>query len=163
MALGAMQRHLLDIQGFGDVDDVTLGRTQLWLRLSPALCGVIAAAGVIFASPPVLFGLAVIAAAGAILPFHPFDLAYNLVLRRWTRGPRLPSNGAPRRFACGLASAWLVITGGLFAVGYDVPAYALGAAFVAVAALVATTHICIPSIMFRTACGQMPSLRPAKL
>jgi hypothetical protein len=156
--LSATRRRLLDIQGFDDVDDSTLVRTQAWLRFAPALCGIIAATGTAIASPLTLWSLAVIAAAGAILPFHPFDLIYNLGVRRITGGPRLPENGAPRRFACGLGSVWLVATGGLFAAGYDMPAYVLGAALVAVAMLVATTHICIPSMIFRTACGQMPSL-----
>jgi hypothetical protein len=100
----------------------------------------------------------VVAAAGAILPFHPFDLIYNLGVRHLSGRPRLPDNRAPRRFACGLGSVWLVATGGLFAAGYDMPGYILGASLVAVAMLVATTHICIPSMIFRTACGQMPSL-----
>jgi hypothetical protein len=156
--LSTTQRTLLDIQGFDEVDDGTLARTQQWLRFAPALCGAIAATGTALAAPAILWGLAVIAAAGAILPFHPFDLVYNLGVRRITGGPRLPDNRAPRRFACGLGSAWLVVTGGLFAAGYDGPAYVLGAALVAVATLVATTHICIPSIVFRTACGQMPSV-----
>jgi hypothetical protein len=158
MSLSATRRTLLDIQGFDDVDDETLGRTEQWLRFAPAVCGAIAAAGTAMASPLTLWGLAAIAAAGAILPFHPFDLIYNEGVRRITGGPRLPDNRAPRRFACGLASAWLLTTGGLFAAGYSPPAYALGAALVAVATLVATTHICIPSIIFRTACGQMPSV-----
>jgi hypothetical protein len=162
MGLGAMQRHLLDIQGFGEVDDDTLARTQAWLRLAPALCGVVAALGTALPSPAILWLLAAIAAAGAILPYHPFDLLYNLGVRRMTHGPRLPDNRAPRRFACGLASVWLVVTGGLFAAGYAPAGYVLGAAFVAVAVLVATTHVCIPSMIFRTACGQMPSLRPQR-
>jgi hypothetical protein len=158
MGLSTRRRTLLDIQGFEEIENETLARTEAWLRFAPAVCGLIAAAGTAMASPLTLWGLAVIAAAGAILPFHPFDLVYNLGVRRITGGPRLPDNRAPRRFACGLASVWLVTTGGLFAAGYDGPAYVLGAALVGVATLVATTHICIPSIIFRTACGQMPSV-----
>lgn len=156
--LSATRRSLLDIQGFDKVDDETLARTQLWLRFAPALCGVIALIGTALGAPWILWSLAAIAAVGAVLPFHPFDLLYNLGVRRMTGGPALPVNQAPRRFACGLASAWLIVTGGLFAAGYHVPAYILGFSFVAVATLVATTHICIPSIVFRTACGQMPSV-----
>ncbi len=157
-SLSPTQRTLLDIQGFDDVDDGLLARTQAWLRFAPAVCALIAAIGTALAAPWLLWGLAAVAAAGAILTFHPFDLAYNAGVRRLHGGPRLPENGAPRRFACALASAWLVATGLLFASGYDAAGYVLGGALVAVAALVATTHICIPSIIFRTACGQMPSV-----
>jgi hypothetical protein len=162
MALTERRRYLLDIQGFDPVDDATLAGTDVWLRFAPGLCAVIAATGTALASPPILWLLAVIAAIGAMLPFHPFDLLYNLGVRRVTGGPALPANRAPRRFACGLGSAWLVVTGLLFAGGYDVVGYILGSALVGVAALVATTHICLPSIMYRTACGQMSSLRPER-
>lgn len=160
--LSAKRRTLLDIQGFDGVDDAVLGRVQNWLRLAPALCGIVAAVGTALAAPWLLWGLAVIAAAGAVLPFHPFDLIYNAGVRRVTGGPKLPDNGAPRRFACGLGSAWLVVTGLLFAGGYDAAGYVLGASLVGVAGLVAATHICLPSIMFRTACGQMPAYLPKR-
>jgi hypothetical protein len=159
MAINTTRRKLLDIQGFEDVDDATLAATQDWLRLSPALCAAIAAVGTALASPPILWVLAVIALAGAVLPFHPFDLIYNAGVRRLRGGPSLPHNRAPRRFACALASAWLAATGAAFAADYALAGYVLGVSLVGVAALVASTHICIPSITFRIACGQMPSLR----
>jgi hypothetical protein len=159
MSLDRSRRHLLHIQGFDGVNDATLAQTEFWLRVSPALCAVVAAAGTALASPAILYVLAVIAALGAALPFHPFDLIYNLGIRRLGGTPKLPENGAPRRFACAMATAWLIATGALFAAGYNIAGYALGSALVGVATLVATTHICIPSMIFRTACGQMPSLR----
>lgn len=158
MALSATSRRLLHIQGFDDVDDGTLDATQHWLRLAPALCAAVAAAGTALASPAVLWTLAAIAALGALLPFHPFDMVYMAGVRRWRGGVELPHNRAPRRFACAMASAWLLVTGALFAAGWDIAGYALGGALVATATLVATTHFCIPSIIFRTACGQRPSL-----
>ena len=161
-SLSPTRRHLLDIQGFDYVDDVTLARTQRWIRFAPAACAAVAAAGTVLAASWMLWSLAVIAAAGAILPFHPFDLIYNLFVRRFSGGPSLPENRAPRRFACGLASAWLVVTGGLFAAGYGLAGYVLGASLAGVATLVATTHICIPSMIYRTACGEMPSLLPRR-
>jgi hypothetical protein len=160
MPLSEARRLLLDIQGFDAVDDAVLAETEMWIRLSPALCAGIAAAGTALASPWTLVALAAVAALGAALPFHPFDLAYNLGIRRVLSSPQLPRNRAPRRFACGMASAWLLVTGALFGAGYGVAGYVLGFTFVGTATLVATTHICLPSIMFRTACGQMSSIRP---
>jgi len=162
MAMSAVRRHLLDIQGFERVDDETLARNDLWLRFAPAMCGLIAAVGTALASPAMLWSLAVVAAAGAALPFHPFDLPYNVAIRRLVGGPRLPDNQAPRRFACALGTAWLAVTAALFAAGLAVAGSACGAAFVFVAVLVATTHVCIPSILFRIACGQWPALLPRR-
>jgi hypothetical protein len=152
-------RRMLDIQGFDGVGDELLAQTAGWLRLAPALCAAFAAVGTGFGWAWLLWALAVLALFGAVLPFHPFDLLYNAGIRRLTGTPALPSNGGPRRFACALGAVWLVVTGALFAAGADVAGYVLGAAFVAAATLVATTHVCIPSILFRTACGQMPSLQ----
>jgi hypothetical protein len=148
MALSKTHRHRLDVQGFACVDDRTLAQTHQWLRMSPALCGTIAAAGIAVASPSILWGLAVFAALGAVLPFHPFDLIYNLGVRRLTGTPKLPPNGAPRRFACGIGSVWLLGTGALFFAGFDIAGYVVGVALIATAALVATTHFCIPSTVY---------------
>jgi hypothetical protein len=148
MALSTTMRHRLAVQGF-ERDAATLERTQLWLRWSPAVCATIAAAGTALASPAILWTLMVFAALGAALPFHPFDLAYNYGIRHLTGTPALPANGAPRRFACAVASAWLLTTGALFASGADVVGYVLGGALVAVAATVAGSHFCIPSLVYR--------------
>ena len=151
-------RHRLDVQGFGGVDEETLAQTQLWLRFSPALCAIVAAIGTTLASPAVLWGLAVVAALGALLPFHPFDLIYNLALRRIAGTPEMPRNGAPRRFACGLASVWLTATGALFAGGLDPAAYVLGGALVVTAGIISLSHICIPSICYGFAARKLHAL-----
>jgi len=153
VGLSATLRHRLDIQGYACESDATLARTQLWLRMSPALCATIAAIGTALASPPILWGLMIFAGLGAVLTFHPFDLIYNLGIRHITGTSELPRNGAPRRFACAMASVWLLATGGLFYADFDVAAYLLGCALVAVAALITVSHICIPSLVYRALFG----------
>jgi hypothetical protein len=135
-------------QGFNAVDESWLAEVAPWLRLSPALCATIAALGTATTSPPVLFALAGTAFLGMILPFHPFDLIHNYGIRFLVRKRPLPPNGAPRRFACGIAAVWLIATALLFSAGEPTAGYVLGIMFVAVAGLVATTDICIPSIAF---------------
>lgn len=153
MTLSPTLRHRLDIQGYSCVDDATLARTQLWLRMSPALCAVIAAVGTALASPAILWSLVVFAALGAVLTFHPFDLIYNLGVRHLTSAAELPRNGAPRRFACAIASVWLLATGGFFYANADIAGYLLGGALVAVAVLITVSHICIPSLVYRALFG----------
>ena len=159
MALSATLRHRLDIQGYSCESDATLARTQFWLRMSPALCAAIAAVGTALASPAILWGLMVFAALGAVLPFHPFDLIYNLGIRRIAGGADLPRNGAPRRFACGMASVWLLVTGGFFYANFGLAGYLLGGALVAVAALITVSHICIPSLVYRALFGRADLVR----
>jgi len=144
----------LDAQGYVYVDRQTLREVEPWLRWSPVFCAIVMATGTILAAPWLLWGLAVTAALGAVLPSHPFDYVYNLGVRRLTGTPPLPANGAPRRFACGIAAVWLVATGAAFAAGLATLGYALGGVLTAVAALVGTTHFCIPSLVYALIFGR---------
>lgn len=144
----------LDAQGYVNVDRQTLAQVAPWLRWSPALCTLVMAIGTVLASQSILWGLVPFAALGALFPRHPFDYIYNLGVRRLTDTPPLPSNGAPRRFACGIAALWLVAAGAAFATGLDTLGYVLGGMLSAVAALVATTHFCIPSLIYSLLFGR---------
>jgi hypothetical protein len=147
MGAHAVVRRRLEAQGF-HLDDATLAEIGPWLEWSPALCATFIAAGTILASPPVLWTIACIALLGALLPFHPFDLLYNHGVRHLTGTRPLPHHGAQRRFACGVAAAWLTATGLAFHEGASVLGYVLGGGMVIVAATVATTHFCFASAVF---------------
>lgn len=148
MATHATIRRRLEAQGFCDLDDATMRELSPWLRWSPALCTIVMAAGVALRSPAVLWSLAAIAFLGALLPFHPFDVVYNTVVRHLTGTPPFPHNGPQRRFACALAATWLVATGLAFRSGADWLGLALGVSLIAVATLVTVTHICVPSMIY---------------
>ncbi len=147
----------LDVQGYTHVDRRTLATVEPWLRWSPALCTAIIVIGTAFASPWVLWGLIPFATLGAVFPRHPFDLLYNHGVRPLTRTPPLPPHGAPRRFACGLASAWLAATGATFAMDAAAAGYVLGGLLAGVGTLVATTHACIPSLVYGFLFGPPPA------
>ena len=136
----------LRTQGF--TDEEWVGEVAPWLRMTPALCATFAAVGTAMASPVILYALAGTALLGALFPFHPFDLIYNFGVRFLVGNRPLPPNGAPRRFACGIAAIWLITTASLFATGQLTAGYVLGVLFVAVAGLVSTTDICIPSMIY---------------
>lgn len=140
-------RKRLQVQGF-HFDDATLAELGPWMRWSPAICTAVMLTGMALASPWVLWGLAIAAFGGVFLPNHPFDYIYNYGVRYVTGTQPLPPNTPARRFACGLATAWLVATGTAFYVGATTVAYALGVSLISVAALVSVTHYCIPSVIF---------------
>ena len=117
MALSPVIRSRLETQGFVGLTDTTLAEVEPWLRLSPALCTVLVGVGTVLPSPTMLWVMAVIAVMGALLPFHPFDVIYNAGIRFLVGTGPLPRNGAPRRFACGLATVWLVATALAFGSG----------------------------------------------
>lgn len=141
-------RNRLEAQGFCGLDDATLDELAPWLRWSPVLCTLIMITGVAMQSPIVLWALASAAFLGALLPFHPFDLLYNYGARHLTGTRPLPHQGPQRRFACGIATLWLIGTGWAFHGGANMLGYALGVPLILVAALVSTTHICIPSMIY---------------
>ena len=150
MTVSAVVRKRLEAQGFCGLDDATLEEVGPWLRWSPALCTACMIAGVLLKSPLVLWGLAATAFLGALLPFHPFDLLYNHGARFLTGTRTLPHQGPQRRFACGIATAWLVATGWAFYSGSPMLGYGLGIPLILVAALVSVTHFCIPSLIYNT-------------
>ncbi len=146
--LSSKQQRRLEMQGFVCSKDSDFAGMAPWLRWSPALCMLIAAIGTALASPPILLALAATAALGAILPFHPFDLIYNYGIRHATATPPLPPNGAPRRFACAVATVWLIATAWAFSAGAMATGYVLGGSLVLVAGIVTTTDFCIPSFIY---------------
>lgn len=157
MAVNSVMRRRLEAQGFCNLDDATLDEVGPWLRWSPAFCAVFMTAGVALQSPAVLWALAATAFLGVLLPFHPFDLLYNYGARYLTGTRPLPHQGPQRRFACGIASVWLLATGWAFHVGAALTGYLLGVPLILVATLVSITHICIPSLIYNTLFKARPS------
>lgn len=150
MPINSIVRKRLEAQGFCNLDDDALGELAPWLRWSPEICALIMIIGVALQSPYVLWALAVIAFFGALLPFHPFDLVYNYGVRYLTGTRPLPHQGPQRRFACGVATVWLVATGWAFQVGAIAAGLILGILIILVAGLVSITHFCIPSFIYNS-------------
>ena len=146
--LNATARERLQTQGYVDIDDATLAEVEPWLRWSPSICTAIVIVGTVLASQWVLWALVPFAVLGALTSRHPFDYVYNLGVRRLTGTLPLPEHRAPRRFACGMAAAWITVTGAAFAAGAPAAGYALGGMLAAVATLVSVTHFCIPSTIY---------------
>lgn len=141
-------RSRLEAQGYVGVGERTLADIQFGLRFSPALCATGVAAGTALASPPILLAMMATAVIGGATPRHPFDWLYNSAVRHVLGKPAIPRNGAPRRFSCTVASVWLAVTVVVFIAGWDVAGYVLGAAMAGMAAFVAATHICLPSLVY---------------
>jgi hypothetical protein len=154
--LSATTRRRLDIQGFERVDDQALAKVAPWLRMAFGLCAVIAGVGTLLASPTILYLLVPIAGLAALFPVHPFDLIYNHGIRYLTKTGPLPRRGAPNRFACGMGAVWVGVTAWAFQSGGTTLGYVLGGLLTAVAVLVSTIDVCIPSLMFRTVFGFPP-------
>jgi hypothetical protein len=136
------------MQGIVGLDETTLALLAPWLRFTPAPCGIGIAVGTLFASVPVLSGMAVLATSGAILPWHPFDLLYNHGVRFVTRTSALPRNRAPRHLAMGFCALCLTATTVVFAIGATILGYVLGGMTLIGPIMVTTTDLCLPSLLY---------------
>ena len=155
MALSPTRQKRLQRQGFVGLDDNLLNEIGPWTRFSTSLCAILMGIGTILASPSVLLVAMATALLGTILPFHPFDLLYNYGVRHMTGTRPLPPNPIQRRFACGIATLWLGGTFWAFSAGALIVGYVLGGILTAVALLVSTTDICIPSLVYGLMFGKL--------
>ena len=147
--LAVWTRSCMTMQGYGALSDED--RKGLWLgiRSAPMLCFVGIALGVVLASPVLLFAMAATAFVGGFLtPKHPFDYLYDVALRPLLGGPSVPPSPAPRRFACQLATPWIVAIAVAFVADLTVVAWILAVPLLIVAAVVTTTNWCLPSLMY---------------
>lgn len=160
--LSAETLHRLDIQGFDTVPVTKLSAIAPWNRMAFAGCALLAGLGTVTASAGILFALMPIAALAAIFPVHPFDLIYNHGIRYLRQTGPIPERGIPSRAACGFGVVWLLATALLFQQGYTPAGYVFGGILTGMATLVATTDICIPSIVYRAIFGQ-PTPRTQKM
>lgn len=149
-------RWLVALQGFTSVPDRDLKSIDLGLRVGPVFCMLLAGIATAFASPTMLLVLAPFALLGAVLSGSPFDVFYNYGLRYALNGPRLPVYRAPRRFACAVASLWLVVTAGLMLAGQAVAGQVMGWLLVVTAGVPVTTGFCVPSFFYRLVTRTMP-------
>lgn len=141
-------RSRLEAQGYVGVAERSLADIEFGLRFSPALCALGVAIGTALASPVAILVMMATAAVGAATPRHPFDWLYNYAVRHLFGKPTIPRNGAPRRFSCAVGAVWLAATAAAFAAGWTIPGYVLGAGMAGMAAFVAVTHICLPSLVY---------------
>ncbi|HYU61528.1 MAG TPA: DUF4395 family protein [Solirubrobacterales bacterium] len=142
-------RSCLTMQGYGPLSGDQ--RRQLWLglRFAPILCFTGVAVGTILGSPAVLLAIAATALLGGFVTRkHPFDWVYDGTVRRALGGPPVPDSPPPRRFACQLATPWIVAVAIAFAAGAPTLAWGLAVPFLLVSATVATTNFCIPSLIY---------------
>ncbi len=142
------------MRGIGCSNDPEFVKLVPWLRTTFVLCGTLVGLGTGLAFTPLLWAMVPIAALGGILPVHPFDLIYNFGIRRLTGTRPLPRNGAPTRFACGIAAVWLVATAMAFETGIAWLGYVLGGVLTSIAAVVSVTNFCIPSLIYQLLFGE---------
>lgn len=138
----------LRVQGYCDISNRHLSDLSFGNKFAYYSCSTVLLFGIITANIPVLSVMMGIAFFGVLLPYHPFDYIYNHFLRFRLNKPKLPRRSNQLKFACSIATLWIATTIYAFYLGNMVAGYILGSSLLSVALLVATTDICIPSIIY---------------
>ncbi len=137
-------RSNLSTQGYC-LSDAERRELSVGLRFSTGLCLTLVIVALALESPVMVFALSVIGMIAGFSAHHPFDHLWNYGVRHLVGGPPLPPNPTRRRHAFKVATAWLVVVGGLLAAGATIVALALGGLLVAACATVTATNLCLPS------------------
>lgn len=141
----------LQVQGYAGYSPEELAQIRFGNRFAYVACGTIVALGVYFVHIPTLAIIIAVAFLGVVLPYHPFDYIYNYLLRFFILKPALPRRALQIKFACVIATIWLLATLYLFQTGDILAGQILGGLLVGVAYLVGFTDICLPSIIYNIA------------
>lgn len=135
-------------QGYCGYNDTGLSELAFGNRFAYFICSSFLLIGVVSANIPILSIMMVIAFFGIILPNHPFDYIYNNFLSKSLNKPKLPHRSKQLKFACTIATLWLLATIYLFYTGNTILGYIFGGILFSIAFLVSTTDICIPSLIY---------------
>lgn len=143
-----IRKKRLEAQGYCEFTLRELDDFKFGIRFAYYLCDSIVILGLLLASKEILTAMMIIAFFGTFPPYHPFDYLYNYGIRHLIGKPKMPPRSNQGRFACGIASVWLGGTIYLLHLDLNLWAYIAGASLVAVATLVSTLDICIPSMIY---------------
>lgn len=148
-------RRLLALQGFHGIADKNLHAVDIGLRTAPVFCATLAAVATVTGNATWFWALLPFALAGIVLNGNPFDVVYNHGIRRWLKGPPIPRYPFPRRFACLVASVFVVAAAVSFQSGWVLAGQIIGGSLVVAALVPVTTGFCIPSFILRLATGKL--------
>ncbi|MCX6047944.1 MAG: DUF4395 family protein [Chloroflexi bacterium] len=162
MATIATTRHRIEAQGYLGLNDQTVAGINYGLRFGPAVCLIGALTATLLASPRLFWILALVAAAGLFLPTPPLDWLYNVGVRHLFKAPPLPATSRPRRFACLLATLFLLAAAGGFEGGQPALGYLFGGLLTITPAILVSTGFCVPSFIYGLLFGKptCPAERP---
>ena len=141
-------RKHIEAQGYLHLSDQELQEVGPWLKLAPAMCMIWVGISTFFQSWIAIAILVPVAALGAAMKGHPFEIIYNHGIRHILKTSHLPPAHAPRRFACAVATVWLAAASWAFYSGAVLTGQILGYALVAAAAFPTFTDFCIPSFIY---------------
>ena len=143
----------LRAQGYNKQCDLKLSNMAFGIRFAYRLCTTIIIVAIIMQSLELFSAMLGIAFLGIILPNHPFDYVYNFTLSKWLNKPQLPARSKQLKFACTIATLWLVTVVYFMSIGNITIALVLAGALAMVASLPSTIDFCVPSVIYNAIFG----------
>ncbi len=144
-----IQRRLY-IRGFkGLTVDQTVS-IETWMRLNPALNALLFALCGLTGSVLGSIVLALFFLIGMLTSVHPFEMFYTQVIRSLEQTPEMPSSPPLRRVVFAIGAAGSVVSAWAFSSDYKGLGYLVMGVMAVSTAVLAFTHICIPSMIYRT-------------
>ena len=152
----------LKTQGY-DLSPAMERRLRVPIRFAPVMCTAFTAAFLALGSVEGFIALGVVAAAGTVLPRHPFDYLYGWLINPALRTGVAPATPAPRRLMCGTAAVTMVAIAASLTLAPAVLPWVLGSAFLAVGVSIVTTNWCVVLYLHKqlAAHSRVPGFRTA--
>jgi hypothetical protein len=122
------------------------------MRLGPGQCAFFGTLAIAFGQPRAYVLLAALSSIGVLTSHHPVEWLYVWWARRHGR-PSPPPNRAPRRFACLLGAGCFLVAGLALSTGTGWIFWPTALTLVALPTFVATTNVCLPSVLFTLVVG----------
>ena len=146
--LSAVRLARLRAQGYTEESDLHLSEMAFGIRFAYRMCVSIIILAMITHSTALFVLMSGIAFLGMILPKHPFDYVYNYTLSKWMKRTALPRRSRQLKFACSIATIWLVTIVYLMLTGYTNAAMVMAGLLAIIASFPSTIDYCIPSVIY---------------
>jgi hypothetical protein len=148
------QINFVKQQGFEDANARTCDVQYPALMFQPRLVGVLVVAGVLLQASPLFLTLSALLWWSVLVPgLNPFDRLYNSLVAARTGRPALSPAPAPRRFAQGLAAAFMLLIGVSLRFGWYTLAWVLEAVLLVALGALIFGSFCLGSFVFHLVTG----------
>lgn len=146
--LSPVRLNRLRTQGFTRQDESKLSEMAFGIRFPYRACLAVLILAIATQSIALFSLMFALAFLGTILPNHPFDYLYNHAFRPWMGTPEVPVRSQQMKFACVIATLFLVAVVSLLHGGLITEGLIVAGVLAAFVLLPSTIDLCIPSLIY---------------
>ncbi len=152
---GTTERNFIRQQGLNEAEAQNYQVRFFALMFQPKIVGLLVVLGLIFQAWPLFAALGALLWWNALVPArNPFDAVYNRLIAVPRALPYLAPAPAPRRFAQGMAGAFMLAIGVFLRSGWHVAAYIVEAMLVLALSALIFGKFCLGSYLYHLLRGQ---------